>query len=144
MQRPTLVVDASVAVKWLLPEVGREEALHLQEHYQNETIDLIAPYLLVSEIANVLWKRERRGDLTAQAAQYCFQQFLLDCPVLVESAAVTRSALGLALAHKRTVYDCLYLAWALARQCDLITADERFFRAMSTVFPCVKLLQALY
>ena len=46
--RPALVVDASVAVKWLLPEPGREAALELQDRYEDEQLDLLAPYLLVS------------------------------------------------------------------------------------------------
>jgi predicted nucleic acid-binding protein len=142
MPRPTLVVDASVAVKWILPEEGHEPALRIQERYQDEEIDLIAPYLLVAEVANVLWKRERRGDLTALAAQRCFQQFLRDSPLLWDSAAVSASALALASAHARPVYDCLYLAWALEQRCDLVTADERFFHAMGTAFPCVKVLGA--
>lgn len=141
MQRSTLVVDASVAVKWVLPEEGHEEALLIQEKYQDEEIDLIAPYLLISEIANVLWKRERRGDLSAPIVRRCFQQFLQDSPILLDSVTTSISALELALAHRRPFYDCLYLAWALEQRCDLVTADERFFNAMSTTFPCIKLLK---
>ena len=141
MSRPSLVVDASVAVKWILPEDGHEEAILLQDQYQDEKIDLIAPALLAAEVANVLWKRARRGDLTPDDAQRCFQGFLRDSPILTESAAIEASALGLALAHGRPVYDCLYLALALEHRCDLITADEKFFRAIGTALPCVRLLR---
>jgi predicted nucleic acid-binding protein len=142
MPRPTLVVDASVAVKWVLPEDGREEALRFQEQYQEEKIDLIAPPLLLAEVANVLWKRARRGDLTPHDARRCFDGFLRDAPRLIESAATETFSLGLALAHGHPVYDCLYLALALEQRCDLVTADEKFFRAMSTTLPCVRLLRA--
>lgn len=141
MDKNTLVVDASAAVKWILPEDGHEEALRIQEKYQDEEIDLIAPYLLLSEIANVLWKRKRRGDLDARSAQRCFQQFLQDSPILLDSAIVSSAALQLALAHDRTFYDCLYLAWALDQRCDLVTADEKFFNAMTAAFPCIKFLK---
>ena len=141
MRRPTLVVDASVAVKWILPEEGQEEALRLQENYQDEEIDLVAPYLVIAEVANVLWKRERRGDLNASAARRCLEQFLRDAPILWDSVTVSRSALGLALAHQRPVYDCLYLALALDQRCDLVTADEKFFHSMSPAFPCIRLLR---
>jgi predicted nucleic acid-binding protein len=140
MPRPTLVVDASVAVKWILPEEGHEKALRLQEEYQDERIDLIAPYLIVAEVANVLWKRERSGDLNAAAARRCLRQFLQDAPILLDSTTVSNSALGLAMAHQRPVYDCLYLALALEQHCELVTADEKFFNALSTVFPHVRLL----
>lgn len=142
MDNSTLVVDASTAVKWILPEDGHEEALRIQQKYQDDAIDLIAPYLIISEIANVLWKRERRGDLDAVSAQRCFQQFLQDSPILLDSAVVSASALQLAVAHHRPFYDCLYLAWALDQRCDLVTADEKFFNAMRTAFPCIKLLKA--
>jgi len=140
MQRRMLVVDASVAVKWILPEDGHEKARQVQEKYQDEEVDLIAPYLVIAEIANVLWKRQRRGDLNAPAVRHCFLQFLRDCPALLDSAEVSTSALGLAMAHDRPFYDCLYLAWALDQRCDLLTADEKFFNALSTVFPCIQLL----
>jgi len=141
MQRSSLIVDASVVVKWILPEEGHEEAIRIQQRYQDEEIDVFAPYLLASEVANVLWKRARRGDLSAHAAERCFQQFLNDSPVLLDSAAVSASALSLSLAHGHPVYDCLYLAWALDQRCDLITADEKFFHALRTAFPCIQLLR---
>ena len=143
MDRLTLVVDASVAIKWVLPERDQGMALRLQERYQEEELDLVAPYLLIAEVGNVLWKRMRRGDLKAAAARRCFEQLLRDSPILLDSPAVSTSALLLAMAHNHPVYDCLYLAWALEQRCDLVTADEKFFQAMSAAFPCVKLLKSL-
>lgn len=140
MSRPEFVVDASVAVKWILPEEGQEQAMRLQEMYQDEELDLVAPHLLISEVGNVLWKRVRRGELTSQSAHRCFEQLLCDCPILLDSPAVQTTSLHLALAHNRTVYDCLYLAWALEERCDLITADEKFFRSVRAAFRCVRLL----
>src|SRR5690348_502692 len=130
MPRPMVVVDASVAVKWILPEDDTPRALRIQERYQDEQLDAVAPYLVVSEVANVLWKRARRGDLSVAAARRAFEQFLRDAPILLDSDAVSNAALGLALAHHRTFYDCLYLAWALEQRCDLVTADEKFFHAL--------------
>jgi predicted nucleic acid-binding protein len=53
------VVDASVAVKWYLPEPESDAAGRLldPEH------DLIAPDLLFAEVGNALWKRWRRGEI---------------------------------------------------------------------------------
>lgn len=141
MIRPTLVVDASVVVKWLLPEQDQAAALRIQEMYQEEKLDVVAPHLLVSEVGNVLWKRVRRGDLTVREAARCFEQLLRDCPILLESPAVSLSSLHLAMAHGQSVYDCLYLAWALEQRCDLVTSDRRFFDAVAKAYPFVKLLQ---
>jgi predicted nucleic acid-binding protein len=114
-----------------------------QEKYQDEQLDIIAPYLLVSEVGSVLWKRQRRGDLSVAAAHRAFLQFLHDSPTLLESDAVSNAALGLALAHRRPFYDCLYLAWALDQRCDLVTADEKFFIALRHIFPQIRLLRTL-
>ena len=140
---PSLVVDASVAVKWLLPEVDRPAALRLQDQYQDRQLDLLAPPLLLLEVGNALRKRVRRGELTSQTAEACFDQLIRDAPELRETTAVTASAFRLALAHQRPIYDCLYLALALDRRCDLITADERFFRSLGPVYGCVRLLKDL-
>ena len=143
MNRAALVVDASVVVKWLLPEVDRPIALRLQDRYQDGEVDLLAPPLLLLEVGNALWKRVRRGELTGQVAARCFEQLILDAPELLETPEVTVSAFHLALAHQRPIYDCLYLALALDRRCDLITADESFFRSMRSAYPFVRLLKDL-
>ena len=143
MNRLELVIDASVVVKWVLPELDRPLALRLQDQYQAGKVKLLAPPLLLLEVGNALRKRVRRGELTEEAAELCFDQLVTDAPELLERAEVTVSAFHLALAHKRPIYDCLYLALALDRRCDLITADERFFLAMSPAYSCVRLLRDL-
>lgn len=139
--RPALVVDASVAIKWVLPETGQAKALDILDLYQNERVDLFAPFLLIVECGNVLWKRENRGELAADAAQRCFEELLVTSPLLLESPVVSRSALRLAIAHRQTVYDCLYLSWALEQGCDLVTADWKFYRAMNPAFPSIRILE---
>jgi predicted nucleic acid-binding protein len=50
------VIDASVAIKWVVRETGTQEALSLRQHR------LVAPDLLVAECANILWKKVRRKE----------------------------------------------------------------------------------
>ena len=143
MNPPELVIDASVVVKWLVPETDDKFALRLQDQFRDGELKLLAPPLLLLEVGNALWKRVRRGELSSEAAELCFDQLLIDAPELLERTEVTVSALHLALAHKRPIYDCLYLALALDRRCDLITADERFFVATSPAYSCVRWLRNL-
>lgn len=143
MKRAVAVVDASVAVKWLLHEEDQEIARRLQEDYQNGAMDLIAPDLLISEVGNVLWKRVRKRDLTPSVAELLFDGFLRDAPVLLNSDAVHRRAMKLSLEFDCPIYDCEYLALAWYHSCDLVTADERFYRAVRAQWPCVKLLRDL-
>ena len=59
----TLVIDASIAVKWVVDEDGTPEALALRQRAK-----LIAPELLVAECANILWKKVQRDELLKQEA----------------------------------------------------------------------------
>ena len=59
----TLVVDASVAVKWVIPEAGAADALSLRRQAK-----LISPDLLLAECANILWKKVRRNELSKDEA----------------------------------------------------------------------------
>ena len=140
MSRPSFVVDASVAAKWVLPEPGSHQARRLLRRYQEEEIDLVAPHLLLVEVGNVLWKRVRRQELTAADARICYRRLLDDSPVLLDDPNTHTAALELALAHGRTVYDSLYVALALERRCGLITADERLYAALQPAYPWIELL----
>jgi predicted nucleic acid-binding protein len=62
---------------------------------------------------------------------------------LVSSALLARRALELAQTYNRSTYDCLYLALALERDCELITGGARFFNAIGPAFPLVKLVGGL-
>jgi predicted nucleic acid-binding protein len=119
----TLVVDASVALKWVVDEAGSAAAAALRAS------SLAAPELLLEECANVLWVKQRRGELTADEARERLR-LLFEAPVqLVPSAGVLNRALELAIHLDQTVYDCIYLALALHLDGQLVTADRRLAEA---------------
>ena len=140
MTATTSVVDASVVVKWVLKERGRPAALRLLEDYRSAHAHLLAPSLVVAEVGNALWKHVQRGSLDRDQAATAFRFVLGNLPILEESETVSEVALQLAVAHRCTYYDSLYLALAMARRCDLITADEKFFLAVHRAFPMIQLL----
>jgi predicted nucleic acid-binding protein len=116
-----VVVDASVAVKWFLPEELSEEARQvLTPKYQ-----LLAPDLLWAELGNVLWKRHRRREVDQRTATRLLQD-LSRVPIEYHASQQWATpALELAIRHDLTVYDGLYLALAAGNQCRLVTADRR-------------------
>lgn len=120
-----LVVDASVAIKWLVEEDGSEAALALKER------DLVAPALLRIEAANVLRTLVARNAATSDDAVELFA-FLQDAPVTIvdHDDALEARALKLALELGHPVYDCVYLALAERMGHVLVTADSRFFKAL--------------
>ena len=138
----TIVVDASVVIKWLIPEDDQPKALKIRDLYQEARLNVIAPGLLTAEIGNVLWKRVRSGLLGSAHADKALFRFQQDTPVLRDSQVINATALRLAVLHNRTFYDSLYLAVAIHHHCDLVTADEKFVGAMEPAFPAVRLLKS--
>lgn len=124
---PTLVVDASVVVKCYVPEDGSPAAVALLGGAGR----LLAPDLLVAEFGNTLWKKTRRGELTRDEGDAIVQAFLTAAPVtLYASTALLQPAWELAREFRRTIYDALYLALAVAQDCPFITADAALVRTL--------------
>jgi predicted nucleic acid-binding protein len=117
------VVDASVAIKWILPEAGSDAAAALQGD------ELLAPAWWLAEAANALWKRAARGVITAAEAARLLSK-LRNAPVAaIPVEPDVDAALALAIELRHPIYDCIYLALAIREKAVLVTADSRFFRA---------------
>jgi predicted nucleic acid-binding protein len=134
----SLVIDASVALKWVLAEPGQAAADALLDE------DLIAPSLWLLEAANALWRRAQSGELSADEAGERLSE-LFNAPVTavpIEDDLSAAAALAQRLGHP--VYDCLYLALALREQTQVVTADRRFWAVAQTtpdLADCVRLLE---
>jgi predicted nucleic acid-binding protein len=123
-----LVVDASVVLKWFLPEVHSAAARDLlQEAHQ-----FVVPDLLFPEVCNAIWKKVRRGELSRNEAQ----RLVADIEAIAVESIPTHGLMGdasaIAFASAQTVYDCVYLALAVRLETRVITADERFERAITS------------
>jgi predicted nucleic acid-binding protein len=141
----TLVLDASVAVKWPLPAADdalKPKALELLNAYVHGQIQFIVPDIFWAEFGNALWQAVRQGRHSASDAKIAISSALdRDFPV-VPSRDLLPSALAIALRFGRTVYDSIYVALAEAMRCDMVTADERLANALAAYFP-VKWLGAM-
>ena len=123
----TLVVDASIAVKWYIHEHDSPQALRLTTGGAR----LIAPSHVQAEVGNVVWKRSSRGDITPDDARGMVHDFIQQTAVeLREVGPLLPAALLIALRYERTVYDSLYLALAMREHCRMITADERLYNRL--------------
>ncbi|HWA50577.1 MAG TPA: type II toxin-antitoxin system VapC family toxin, partial [Dongiaceae bacterium] len=121
----SLVVDASVVIKWFIDEPLHDYARQLLKGSES----LYAPDLLLAEVGNIIWKKVIRGEIGEEQARKIAQS-LRDLPLTLQSSdALIERALQIALSIKHPVYDCLYLACAEALGSTLVTADERLGKA---------------
>ena len=122
-----LVVDASVAVKWLVSEPLSENARLLLSH----RLDLHAPDFVLVEFANVIWKKVRRKELAASPRYVDALSSLNEIITLHPAADLIERAMQIALEIEHPVYDCLYLACAEGTESELTTADRNLVNKVS-------------
>ncbi len=123
----TLVVDASVAAKWFLPEPDAPAALRLLDGSHR----LVAPDLICAEVGNLVWKLHSRGALDKSEALELIEHFLSMPLEIHETGFLLGPALEVAMVTQRTVYDSLYLALAIELDASVVTADERWINAVA-------------
>lgn len=123
----TLVVDASVAVKWIVREAGNDKARALFDIPD----PLIAPDWLLIEAASTFWKKVRASELLEVHAERHLDELPEYFARLFPSQPFVRDAMKWSFRLKHPVYDCLYLALAMSRDCQLVTADEKFSAALT-------------
>jgi predicted nucleic acid-binding protein len=121
----SLVIDASIAVKWVVEEEGTAQALALRDGTR-----LLAPDLLVPECANILWKKARNGELTRDEALFAARLLTSADVEFVAMRPLFERAMRLAVALDHAAYDCVYIALALDRDCPFVTADQRLVRKL--------------
>jgi len=124
----SLIVDASVAVKWFSEELGSTEAEALLASDE----DLLAPDLILAEIGNALWKKARRSLLDPRQAVEGTTNAPGYFDRLLPPEELATRAIEIALAVRHPIYDCFYIALAQHENATLVTADERQLAAART------------
>ena len=119
------VLDASVAVRWLVAERGSDEAAVLL----GRPVGWLAPRLMLTEAAGALRRKTAGGELDATLAAQALD-FLVDGAEgglihIADDETLVVSALMLAISLKHRVPDCMYLALAEREGAALATADAK-------------------
>ena len=122
-----LVVDASVALKWLVEEEYSEAADNILDGRH----ELHAPRFMVSEVGNTLWRKAKMGEIERSLAGVLAAAIPEMGVHWNDDEAISADAVRLAVALDRPVYDCVYLALANRIGATLVTADERFANALA-------------
>jgi predicted nucleic acid-binding protein len=115
------VIDSSVVLKWYVQEHDSALARPLLG------LRLVAPDLILAELANAFWKKVRRGEMDEAGARDSLAH-LPGAVTLVQSPALIGPAFSLAAGMLHPVYDCVFLALSRDLDLPLITADGKFCR----------------
>jgi len=120
-----VIVDASVALKWALTEPDSDVAARLIARG-----DLAAPAMIHVELGNTLTKLSRRRMIAPADALSAWRALRETNILIYDDEALLEPAVELSLALNASVYDCVYLALAVETADQVVTADERFVRAV--------------
>ena len=126
----TLVIDASIAIKWVVEEDGTPLALGLRHAHR-----FAAPELLTVECANILWKKVQRGELSREEAILAASLLERSDVELFGMRGLLAKTTELATEIGHPAYDCMYICLATSRNWRFVTADERLIRVLHKKAP---------
>lgn len=124
------VIDASIAIKWVVHEDDSSDALAILQKFS-----LSSPDLLIAECSNILWKKVKRAELAADEAIMAAHLIQRADVELLPTRHLMDGATRLAIELDHAAYDCIYLALAMERDWPFVTADERFRRKLAQLSP---------
>ena len=113
-----LVIDAGVALKWVIAEAGSEAALAFRLGAR-----LIAPDIMLADCATILCKKVARGELAQDEALLAARLLQGAGIEFVSTRPLLEAAMLIALDLRQPLRDCVYIALAAGRNCRLVTAD---------------------
>ena len=122
----SLVIDASVALRWFINAPGSEAAIALLDGDE----PLIAPDLVVAELVNATWKLVRSGEISDEHGRRIVAAAAPSFTTLVDAPTLANRAYSMAIALEHPVYDCLYVALAELQKTRVITADKKLRRKL--------------
>lgn len=141
--KKVVVVDASLALKWIYDEPDSFQALSLLTQWTKEKVSIRVPSLLAYEITNSLYQQVRSGKSTIEAAKQNLTETLLQGLTFVFLPDLSLNLRAMELTHHyglRATYDTHYLALAEQEGCELWTADTRMWRVVKDHLPWVRWL----
>lgn len=136
-----ICVDASLALKLVLPEPDSDQAAVEWQNWVRSGVEIATPYLFIYETSSVLRNRVYRKELTHKEADEALSILAGLGITYLHPPAILQSAWELARRFNRpTAYDCFYLALAQHQGCPLWTSDKRLYNAVKDSLGWVHLL----
>jgi predicted nucleic acid-binding protein len=137
------VLDASVALKWVLPEALSPKAVRLRNDFRNHVHELIAPDIFPVEVAHALTRAERQKIIQPPQGTKRLIAVMRFPPDLHPYLPLLSRAFAISSAMRVGVYDCLYIALAEREGCELVTADNKMVNTLQKHFPFISSLASM-
>lgn len=137
------VLDASVALKWVLTEPDSAKALSLRDDFRKQRHELLAPDVFLVEVAHALTRAERKGLIKPPEATRLLSDVLTTAIPVHPFLPLLSRAVVLSSALRCGVYDCLYIALSEREGCQLVTADDKLLKNLQPHFPFIVSLASL-
>jgi predicted nucleic acid-binding protein len=137
------VLDASVALKWVLPEKDSPKAVRLRNDFRKQIHEFIAPDTFPAEVAHALTRAERKKILKPPQGTTRFLALMRLPPDLHPYLSLLPRAFSISSDLRVGVYDCLYVALAEQEGCELVTADDKMVKALQKAFPFITSLTGM-
>jgi predicted nucleic acid-binding protein len=137
------VLDASVALRWVLPHPLSAKALQLRDDHCNQIHELLAPDLFMDEVASALTKAERQKIIAVGQAPALYVKVMNAPPVLLPHVHLITRAIDISSQTRSAFYDCVYVALAETENCECVTADDKMVNNLQRQFPFVRHLSTM-
>lgn len=127
----TYVLDASVCMKWFSSEDEKyvEKASSIRIQHRDGKIFLVAPDLLIYEVANALsYNPLFDSEKVSKAVKSLYK---MDIKFVKPTLALVREAISIRFLKGITIYDAIYIALAEYINVQCITADKKLFSSVS-------------
>lgn len=133
------VLDASVAIKFLLPEPLSDIAESAIAAFRSGAIELIAPDIISAEVGHGLRRHVLKDDLSTDGWFDAIADYLDIGVPTVSSFGLVSRATRFSADHMGSFYDALYISLAAEQECRVLTADEAMTRAFAKLDRTVSL-----
>jgi predicted nucleic acid-binding protein len=135
----TLILDASIALKWVLAEPDSAAALEVRNQLLSGREAFLAPDHFAFEVGYALTKAERRRAIQVGEAEELASKVFASMPELYPAVDLIFRAIQISSAFRIGLYDCLYLALAEQESVPVLTGDLKLAKAARSTFPIMTL-----
>jgi|SRR3989344_3668406 len=129
-RQKTLIIDASVAVKWFLNEENSDIAINLKNSFLKGELILIAPDLIILEILNALRYNRQKKDELIRANKDVLE---LNLNLIKINNELLMKTIENSIKYNITVYDALYVTLAQVHGTFLITVDKGLYKIPNVI-----------